>query len=106
MVPSQVLASCDVWPDIVCFQETHVSCEAVAQRVFPGMRIVGVFREFGERGGILTVIREDWEMVGCESRVFWAGVVVRRAGCTVCIVNAYIPPRSSSFAPSSYAGVL
>lgn len=79
-------------------------CDAhVVQRLFPGMHTLGTYRGFGAGGGIVTVLGEGWTLLEGACREFWVGCVARRHGLIVCVVNVYIPPRSSAYASAGSA---
>lgn len=67
----------------------------------------GSYREEGGRGGgILSVFGEGW-VVGREfATEFWVGSVLSFSQCTIIVINVYIPPTTSPFAPAQYPAVL
>ena len=60
----------------------------------------------GRGGGILTVLGKGWRVLRSSTNPYWVGTVARFHRCTICIVNVYIPPATSRYAPSSYIACL
>ncbi len=91
----------------LCLQETHLHSRHAAQLMFPYYHVVGSYRGVEEQGGgILTVVGEAWRVLQDACREFWVGIVVEHAACKVGVVNVYIPPTTSAYAPASYEAVL
>ncbi len=65
--------------------------------------MVGSFRDgVDSGGGILTIVGQDWRIVCQISTYYWVGTVISFGDCTICIVNVYIPPTTSPYAPPTY----
>lgn len=69
--------------------------------------MVGSYRKGDERGGgILTVVGEDWKLISETCTDFWVGCVIQYNDCRVLIINVYIPPTTSPYAPPNFPTVL
>jgi hypothetical protein len=63
--------------------------------------VLGSYRNEGDRGGgILSVFGAGWRVCRAHCTEFWVGSVVQFGDCSLVVVNVYIPPVTSPWAPA------
>jgi hypothetical protein len=72
--------------------------------IFEGCSIVSTERVGRRDGGICMVIGGGWEVVAQVQEKYYVGAVIKSEKGNVVILNVYVPPYSSPFAPIGVHG--
>lgn len=91
-------------PAIICLQETFAVQSDTFTRLFPNSSIVISDRESGRGGGIATIVAESIPIVDSIIHEFFVGVVMGEKQTLTILLNVYIPPQTSKYAPTESNG--
>ena len=49
-------------PDVICLQETHTAFHSTIQQLFTNCTCLSTGRDFGEAGGLATIVAPVWHV--------------------------------------------
>ena len=58
-------------------------------------------RQQRQKGGITTVIAPAIQIIEQTEQKYFVGIIIRQQNNTTAVINLYIPPTTSEFAPTS-----